>query len=42
MGPLEGGRVLKITVQTKDGPQTFEVDLTGSAKAIASFRACAT
>ena len=42
MGPLEGGRVLKITVQTKDSPQTFEVDLTGSAKAIASFRACAT
>jgi len=40
-GPVEGGRVLKVTVQTKDGPQTFEVDLTGSAKAIASFRACA-
>lgn len=42
MGPVEGGRMLKVTVQAKDGPQTFEVDLTGSAKAIASFRARAT
>jgi len=42
VGPMEGGRVLKITVQTKDGPQTFEVDLTGSSKAIASFRVCST
>jgi hypothetical protein len=42
MGPLEGGRSLKVTVQAKDGPQTFEIDLTGSAKAVASFRACAT
>lgn len=42
VGPLEGGRVLKITVQTKEGPRTFEVDLTGSAKAIASFRVCST
>jgi len=41
LGPLEGGRVLKVTVQGKDGPQTFEVDLTGSFSAIASFRACA-
>lgn len=42
VGPMEGGRVLKITVQTKNGPQTFEVDLTGSSKAIASFRVCST
>ena len=42
VGPMEGGRVLKITVQAKDGPVTFEIDLTGSSKAIASFRVCAT
>lgn len=42
VGPLEGGRVLKITVQAKDGPVTFEIDLTGSSRAIASFRVCAT
>ena len=41
VGPLEGGRVLKIIVRAKDGLQTFEIDLTGSAKAMASFRACA-
>ncbi|CAG0989648.1 MAG: hypothetical protein F9K19_17870 [Rhizobiaceae bacterium] len=42
LGPLEGGHVLRITVQAKDGPVTFEVDLTGSSKAIATFRVCAT
>ncbi len=42
VGPMEGGRVLKVTVQCKDGPQTFEIDLTGSSKAIASFRVCST
>ncbi|MFZ1814778.1 MAG: hypothetical protein WAU16_10145 [Rhizobiaceae bacterium] len=42
VAPLESGRVLKVTVQTKGGSQAFEIDLTGSAKAIASFRACAT
>jgi len=42
MGPIEAGRSLKITVQTKEGSRTFEIDLTGSAKAIASFRDCAT
>lgn len=42
MGPIERGRVLRITVQTKDGPQSFDIDLVGSAKAIGSFRACAT
>ena len=42
LGPLEGGRVIKITVQTNDGPQTFEVDLGGSFRAVASFRNCAT
>lgn len=42
VGPVEGGRVLKVTVQGKDGPQTFEIDLTGSSKAIASFRVCST
>lgn len=41
-GPMEGGRVLKVTVQAKDGPATFEVDLRGSARAIASLRLCAT
>ena len=42
VGPIEGGRTLKITVQTKDGPKIFEIDLTGSSKAIASFRVCST
>ncbi len=42
VGPIEGGRVLKVTVQAKDGPKTFEIDLTGSSKAIASFRVCST
>jgi hypothetical protein len=42
VGPMEGGRVLKVTVKAKDGLQTFEVDLTGSSKAIASFRVCST
>lgn len=42
MGPIEGERVLKFTVQAKDRPKTFEVDLTGSSKAIASFRVCST
>lgn len=42
VGPMEGGRVLRITVQAKGGPVTFEVDLTGSARAVASFRVCST